>query len=155
LIVELRVRPLDTLLDWLRALGPHTADVVVSRLGTIVPPALLGDASVVRAADAFQRRANACGMSVAEEVGTVLTVAALIDFVLRDAMCGTGYPKGSGLDAACDPDDAACDPHDGTSDADQWRRRQWLRACASWDALRRTTLSIEAVADYLDERRES
>jgi hypothetical protein len=103
------------------------ADELVVGLATIAPRTLVGsDVSSGFDAVTFQRHIESSVSSPWEEVGTLLMLAALVDFVLHGRSVGT------------EPTVAL-------------RAKQWARTLASWTAIRREVLSPEAIESYLDE----
>ncbi len=129
LVVEIRKRPLETFFEWFRSLGPNLGDEFTGRLTSLAPDRLL------------EGRA----MSVHEEVGTVVMLAALVDFVFRGRMTAEEW------DALGEIEVQMTAGEESEPLGSSLRAKQWIRAFASWDALRRTTLSVDAIEDYLDQ----
>jgi hypothetical protein len=150
----MRERPRDTFLRWVASLGPQMADEIAARCVSFAPVALLGDAPAVIDQGIFRRCIERSARSAREEVGMILTLAGLVDFAfcgrssaeewetLRDLEAQIAASRGDGASAPAARNEAL-----GFS----FRAKRWMRAFASWDDLRRTTLSVEALEDYLDE----
>jgi hypothetical protein len=154
LVVMMRERPRDTFLGWVTSLGPRMADEMAARCVSFAPAALLGDAPDAIDQGIFRRCIERSARSAPEEVGMILTLAGLVDFAFRGRSSAEEWETLRDLEAqiAARRGDGASTPA-ARNEALGFplRAKRWMRAFASWDDLRRTTLSVEALEDYLDE----
>ncbi len=150
----MRERPRDTFLRWVTSLGPRMADEMAARCVSFAPAALLGDAPDGDRPGDLPALHRTFRPLRAEEVGMILTLAGLVDFAFRGRSSAEEWETLGDLEAqiAARRGDGASTPA-ARNEALGFtlRAKRWMRAFASWDGLRRTTLSVEALEDYLDE----
>ena len=153
LIVQTRKTPLVSFVEWLESLGPHLRDEVAVRLLALLPSSL-GDVSSESPGRALTDRVRTLAQSARAEVGAMLMLAPLVDFVFRGRSASEHWGAIHAFEARAAAglaDDKLAARAEREAERIPLRARAWQRAFASWQALRGGQLSVAAIEHYLDE----
>jgi hypothetical protein len=153
LIVQIRNTPLKSFVDWLDSLGPHLRDEIAARVLTLMPSSL-GAGSSEAAGRELTVRVQSLARSARAEVGTMLMLAPLVDFVFRGRSASEHWGAIRAFEerAAAGLADAKLAARaERETERIALRARAWQRAFTSWRALRSGQLSVAAIENYLDE----
>lgn len=153
LLVQIRKTPLQSFVEWLESLGPHLRDEIAVHLLALVPPSL-GDGSSASPGRELTVRVEALALSARAEVGTILMLATLVDFVFRGRSASEHWEAIRAFEeraAASLADDKLAARAQREAERIPLRARAWQCAFISWEALRSGQLSVAAIEHYLDE----
>ncbi|MEO7436539.1 MAG: hypothetical protein ABI080_13760 [Candidatus Binatia bacterium] len=153
LIVQIRKTPLQSFVEWLESLGPHLRDEIAVRLLALAP-SLLGDVSSQSPSVELTTRVQTLAQSTRAEVGTMLMLAPLVDFVFRGRSASEHWEAIRAFEeraAAGLAGDTLAARAQREAERIPLRARAWQRAFTSWEALRNGQLSVAAIENYLEE----